>query len=210
MKLIALLRNPVDRAYSQHQMNVRKGIEPLSFDEAIAAEPERLRGSDRSDEDSRTASYFSYLGRGRYAEQLQRWFDHFPRERLLILKSEDFFHNPEAGVQRTLDFLNLPPWHPTTYKVHNPGDYDDMPPETRARLSAYFAPHNHRLYDLLGEDVGWEAQRRVPETARLRFRTPLMHHVSNSLADSLALPRGRRLPKGLNPPCWDLAKESNK
>jgi hypothetical protein len=158
VKLIALLRNPVDRAYSQHQMNVRKDIEPLSFEDAIAAEPERLRGtSDRSDGDWRTASYFSYLGRGLYAEQLQRWLALFPREHLLILKSEDFFHDPEAGVQRTLAFLDLPPWRPTTYKVHNPGDYDDMRPETRARLSAYFAPHNRQLFELLGEDFGWGA-----------------------------------------------------
>ena len=60
VKLIALLRNPVDRAYSHHQMNFRKGIEPLSFEEAIVAEPERLRSrSDWSDAGWRASSHVS-------------------------------------------------------------------------------------------------------------------------------------------------------
>jgi hypothetical protein len=159
VKLIALLRNPVDRAYSQHQMNFRKGIEPLSFEEAIEAEPERLlHNKASSDEDWRTMSYIAYLKRGFYAEQLQRWLDLFPREQVLILGSEDFFQRPEEGVQRTLAFLGLGPWHPDHYHVHNPGDYDDMQPETRARLNEHFAPHNKRLYTLLGEDFRWAAE----------------------------------------------------
>jgi hypothetical protein len=159
VKLIALLRNPVDRAYSQHQMNFRKGIEPLSFEEAIAAEPERLRQSEASsDEDWRTMSYIAYLKRGLYAEQLQHWLELFPREQLLILRSEAFFQRPEEGVQRTLDFLGLEPWHPDHYQIHNPGDYDDLQSDTRARLSKHFAPHNQRLYQLLGEDFGWDEE----------------------------------------------------
>src|ERR687890_689026 len=97
-------------------------------------------------------SYIAYLKRGYYAEQLQRWLQLFPWEQVLILKSEDFFQRPEEGVQRTLAFLGLGPWHPDRYQVHNPGDYDDMQPETRTRLSEYFAPHNQRLYELLSED----------------------------------------------------------
>jgi hypothetical protein len=162
VKLIALLRNPIDRAYSQHQMNFRKGIEPLPFEEAIAAEPERLRHNKASsDEDWRTMSYIAYLKRGLYAEQLQRWLELFSREQLLILRSEDFFQRPEEGVQRTLDFLGLEAWHPDHYQVHNPGDYDDMQAETRARLMEYFAPHNQRLYELLGQDFRWDNEWRT-------------------------------------------------
>ena len=77
VKLIALLRNPVDRAYSQYQMNVRKGVETLSFEEAIAQEPVRLRNApNRSSELWR---FSSYATRGLYAEHLERWLAAFPR-----------------------------------------------------------------------------------------------------------------------------------
>lgn len=155
VKLIALLRNPIDRAYSQHQMNVKKGGEPLTFEEAIAREPDRLsRDSDLLSREWRLASY---LTRGRYAEQLQHWWDVFPRDQLLIIKSEEFYATPEETYLRTLAFLNLPPWRLPQYRVHQYwGESEPMRPETRARLATYFAPHNRRLYDLLGRDLGWD------------------------------------------------------
>jgi lipopolysaccharide transport system ATP-binding protein len=166
VKLIALLRNPVDRAYSQHQMNFRKGIEPLSFEEAIAAEPERLHArSDWSDAGWRASSHVSYLTRGLYAEQLQRWFDHFPREQMLIIKSETFFAQPDDVFAHALRFLDLPAWQPDKFKVSNPGAYEQMQPETRARLMEYFSPHNQRLYALLGDDFAWEVQEKQPSAA---------------------------------------------
>ncbi|MDP9365630.1 MAG: sulfotransferase domain-containing protein [Chloroflexota bacterium] len=154
VRLIALLRNPIDRAYSQYQMNVRKEFEPLSFEEAIAAEPDRLASaSSRSDTLWR---YSSYLTRGLYADQLGWWFDAFPREQVLVLSSEAFFERPADCLRESLAFLGLSPWEPAEYEVHNPGAYGDMRPETRARLAAYFAPHNRRLHDLLGRDFGWD------------------------------------------------------
>ncbi len=153
-KLIALLRNPVDRAFSQYQMNVRKGFEPLPFEEAIDREPERLRlAADRSTTQWR---YSSYLARGLYAEHLEWWLAAFPRGQLLVLRSEDFFARPEEGLAEALAFLGLPPWRPDAFEVYNPGAYGGMRPETRARLAAFFAPHNRRLGELLGRDFGWD------------------------------------------------------
>jgi hypothetical protein len=154
VKLIALLRNPVDRAYSQYQMNVRKGYEPLSFEEALAAEPQRLR--EAGDWSTTQWRYSSYATRGLYAEQLDWWLAEFPREQLLVLKSEAFFERPDEGIQQALAFLGLPAWSPQQFEVHNPGSYGQMKPETRQRLAAYFAPHNRRLYDLLEWDLGWD------------------------------------------------------
>jgi hypothetical protein len=156
VKLIVMLRNPVDRAYSHHQMNARKGVDYLSFEEAIAKEPERLRLNMGSDKDWRDSSFISYLSRGLYADQLEGWFDVFPRENIQVLKSEAFFADPERGLHETLDFLELPPLRLESYDVFNPGTYDDMTPETRERLRRYFAPHNQHLYELLGRDLGWE------------------------------------------------------
>src|SRR3954447_1356946 len=94
VRLIAVLRNPVDRAYSAYQLQRAIGTEPLSFEDAIAAEDERLAGEEErllADPAYRSPAHrhFSYQARGRYAEQLERWFARFPRERFLILSSDE-------------------------------------------------------------------------------------------------------------------------
>jgi hypothetical protein len=163
-RLIALLRNPVDRAFSHHQQETRKGDETLSFEEAIAAEEARLRGErNKMLEDEYYASFehqrLSYLSRGIYVDQLLRWTDLFSKEQLLVLKSEDFFENPQQTLKLVLDFLGLPEWEPEVpelgYRRHE-GRYEGgMDPVLRRRLEEYFAPHNRRLYDFLGVDLGW-------------------------------------------------------
>lgn len=155
VKLIALLRNPIDRAYSHHQMNVRKGIEPLSFEDAIVQEPLRL---DKGHPDFAGSNWrhYSYVSRGLYAEQLDRWLGVFPREQLLILKSEEFSHNPAKGYQRVLEFLELPDSTLPTYPARKSGGYPAMRSETRMRLGAHFKPYNRRLYDLIDWVFGWE------------------------------------------------------
>ena len=156
VKLLVMLRNPVDRAYSHHQMNVRKGVDPLPFEEAIAREPERLRLNNGSDLGWRDSSFISYLSRGLYADQLEGWLDYFPREHVKVIKSEAFFADPELGLREALAFLDLAPCPLERYDVYNPGTYADMRPEIRERLTRYFAPHNQHLYELLGEDLGWD------------------------------------------------------
>ena len=157
VKLIALLRDPIDRAYSQFQMTTRRGIESLSFEEAIEREPERLAGSDAS---GLAWRQFSYLTRGHYDEQLQRWFSLFPRERFLILKSEDFYTTPEPILHETQEFLGVDRASPEEFKPYHLTDYGaEMDPATRTRLREHFAPHNERLYELLGRDLGWERER---------------------------------------------------
>lgn len=153
-KFIAVLRNPVDRAYSHYQMKVRRNLETLSFEEAITREDERLAGiADRSNPAWR---HFSYLHRGLYEEQLQRWMSVFPRDQFLIVKSEEFYAEPERILHETLAVLGLEPGTPPALKVYNLAEYSDMDGGTRQRLLDYYAPHNHRLYDLLGRDLGWE------------------------------------------------------
>ena len=163
-RLIALLRNPVDRAYSHHQQEARKGDEPLSFEEAIEAEEGRLCGErNRMLEDKKYASFehqrLSYLSRGIYVDQLLRWSELYAREQLLVIKSEDFFENPLGSLESVLGFLGLPEWEPTPSELGNrrhEGRYEGgLDPVLRGRLEEYFEPHNRRLYDFLGEDLGW-------------------------------------------------------
>jgi len=160
-RLIALLRNPVDRAYSQYHHQVRNGTETLSFEEAIEAEEARLRKErDEATGEGRYAGlnhrHFSYLPRGIYADQLARWMRLFGEERLLVLKSEDFFERPRASLKRVLSFLDLPDWEPdASWRVSKKASYEDMDPAIRRRLEEFFEPHNRRLYELLFTDFGW-------------------------------------------------------
>ncbi|MGI9659247.1 MAG: sulfotransferase family protein [Gaiellaceae bacterium] len=151
VRLIALLRNPVDRAYSQHQLASRHGRDELSFEQAVAAEPERLAG-----ESELSHRHHSYLARGLYAEQLERWYEHFPREQLLVLRSEDFFSDPPAIYADVLRFLELPPYELREYRAYNQKPYDGLSPALREELERYFAGPNRRLADLLGRDLGWD------------------------------------------------------
>jgi Sulfotransferase domain len=159
-RLIALLRNPVDRAYSDYQMVARKGREPLTFEEAIGAAEEALlpgeEGEARADlGDAR----YGYLSRGIYVDRLLRWTKFFNKEQLLVLQSEDFFENPQETLQRAFDFLGLPEWELEASKLgkkRNAGSYEEgIDPTTRRRLEEYFEPHNQRLYEFLGVDFGW-------------------------------------------------------
>ena len=159
-RLIALLRNPVDRAYSDYNHKFREAREHLSFEDAIEAEEERLRGEkDKllADESYHSPKYrrYSYLSRGIYVDQLLEWEKHFDRDQLLVLKSEDFFEIPQESFERALGFLGLPHWETGASGQRNEGEYDQMSFDTRRRLEAYFEPHNRRLYEYLGVDLGW-------------------------------------------------------
>lgn len=165
-KLVVLLRNPVERALSHHQHEVRAGRESLSFEKAIASESQRLAGEvDRmvADPTYRSSSWerYSYQARGRYAEQLERWMEVFPPERFLVLKSEDLYDRPAGCYHEVLAFLGLPAWTPSTFRNYSyAGSLRPGPPPLssalRSRLVEDFAGPNHQLSSLLGRDFGWE------------------------------------------------------
>ncbi len=171
-KLIVLLRNPVDRAYSHHWLE-SQGNETLSFEEAIEREEERI-GAEREKmlKDERYQSYnyrhFSYLARGIYVDQMQAWMEVFPREQFLILKSEDLYQNPAAVLEQSLEFLGIPSQlsdhqekdfkryrEPTPKGYTNNATPPKMKSETRQYLIDYFKPHNARLNAFFDRDFGW-------------------------------------------------------
>jgi hypothetical protein len=168
VKLIVMLRNPVDRAYSQYNFEVDLGRETLPFEEALDCEGERIsREREKMIADEGYVSFdysrYSYLARGIYVDQLQTWMSLFPKEQFLILKSEDFYADPVTALDHTSKFLNLAELEPhekkKKYKLHNYNTtpYPKMNPATRKRLIEYFEPHNARLYDLLGVELGWNS-----------------------------------------------------
>lgn len=149
VRLIAILRNPVERAYSQYYHNRRRETEPLTFKRALEAEEGRLK----------TAGYkqiveWSYKARGRYAEQLLRWLALFPPEQLLVLKAEDLFSEPAETMATVWDYLELEPMYQGEYEAHRAQSYH-VHASTRQYLADYFAWHNRKLYQLLERDFGW-------------------------------------------------------
>jgi Sulfotransferase domain len=159
-RLVALLRNPVERAFSHYQHEVALGREQLSFEDAVAREDERMDGElDRMLADARYFSYawwnYTYVARGRYAEQLERWFAAFPREQLLVLLTDELAAESAGTYRRVLEFLGVDPQGLDSYPRIFERDYGDMSPDTRAQLEAEFAEPNRRLAELLGRGLPW-------------------------------------------------------
>ncbi len=164
-KIIAMLRNPVDRAFSHYEHMVRLGLETLSFEQALDKEEDRLAGEfqllDRDPSyPARDLRRFSYVKRGEYAEQLGAWMRHFPQEQMLVLRSEDFFADVARVYQEISGFLGVRAWQPRSYPNYSYPRGRQSPPgemsaEMRRRLEETFAPHNQRLYELLARDLGW-------------------------------------------------------
>lgn len=105
-RLIAILREPVARAYSHYWFNRSRGREELSFEEALAAEPARLDGSD---EEERARS--SYFDRGLYAEQLGRMRRRFPDEQIKVVLFEDLVRRPGRVYAEVCEFLGVDSSH---------------------------------------------------------------------------------------------------
>ena len=159
-KLIAILRNPIDRAYSNYHLGVRGGNEKRSFEDAIREDVETLEHAKSSsiaeNEYYQSIVEKSYLARGFYAEQLKIWMNLFPKEQLIVISTEDLAADPHKTLGQVFSFLGLP-----EYKVKNPqkqkaAKYPQMSPETRKFLADYFRPYNQQLYDLLGRKFEWD------------------------------------------------------
>jgi hypothetical protein len=163
-RFIVLLRDPTERAFSHYRHMVRLGFETRTFEEALQLEEERIAG-DRSalDRDeffyARAYLRFSYFSRGLYATQLTRWFAEFPRDRFLIVFSDEFYRQTADCYQRIVRFLNLPPFLPTSFLNYSyrgrPRDDAQLEDSTRLALAARYAEATAELVELIGCDVPW-------------------------------------------------------
>ena len=167
-RLVVLLREPAARARSHWQHMTRIGFEHLSFVDALAAEPDRT-----FDDMARLEAgepvvagpllRYSYRARGYYADQLERWFTVFDRDRVLIVRSEDLFRDPATTLHRVERFVGLDPWLPDTFANWSvPTLEDDRGAElgyherlALERLRAGYRDANLRLAELTGEPDWW-------------------------------------------------------
>ena len=157
VKLIFLLRDPVDRAISHYHHCIRFKLETLSLYEALKLEKDRLKGeSEKFTMDENYYSYnhqhLAYISRGRYIEQLKHWRQYFSAEQFLILQSEKFYKNPTQTLNKVTDFLVIDNYKLTEYYPHNQYEYPETSPSIIKQLKAYFTPYNHQLYQYLDEE----------------------------------------------------------
>lgn len=178
-RLIALLRNPTDRFYSAYNMGMNERIRQqgqkhqlayanfaAELDRMIACAPECREFP------SVVSMFFDY---GLYARHITKYWRHFGRDRLLIERSEDFYANPWASARRIVEFagLSMAEAHVAAMRRSAQEGLSDrarnvgglwggaayqrkLRAAERRKLGAYFAPHNHELYALIGRDLGWE------------------------------------------------------
>lgn len=159
-KILLMLRDPVERAFSAYKHEKARGFEEESFDRAIDLEDERVEPElDKMLTDPTYASFshrhHSYRRRGQYAEQVQRLAAGAGPDRVLVIESEDFFGNPEAEYRRITDFLSLPVHVPATFDRWNARPGSDMPAHVRQRLRTAFEPHDADLARLTGRPPSW-------------------------------------------------------
>ena len=158
-KLIIILRNPIERAYSEYQDLASNKSNFPSFETVI----ENEMNSQRNNTDIITEENFevfnqknSYLLKGIYVDQLKIWTSLFPKEQIFILSTENLNSDPISALGSVFQYLNLP-----DYKIKNPQHqkqkkYSSMKTETRNELIEFFKPHNERLFKMINKKFDWD------------------------------------------------------
>jgi len=159
-KLIAIFRNPVERAYSNYQHNIRDKKENLSFEDALKEEEnrtktERMKLQENEFYYSENFRQFQYVNRGKYIEEISEWLKLFSKEQLLILSTEELETNPSKVLEDIFSFLNIKNEQIVTTQKLNVGKYSDMKKETREYLQKIFRPYNEQFYKLTEKDFNW-------------------------------------------------------
>lgn len=158
-KIIADLRNPIDRAYSNYIIMLQDGDTTKTFEEIVKSEISQIEKSKLllNDESYLVDTFYEkLLTRGFYADQLKIWFDTFQKDHLLMISSEEFAKNTNTVLREIFEFLDVPYVKIKDYTKQNKRHYQPMKSETRNLLIEYFKPHNEKLYKLIGKNFDWD------------------------------------------------------
>ena len=151
-KILAILRNPIDRAYSNYFLNTQN----KKFEERIDEELKILEKINKKEvEEYYKFVHESLIARGFYIEQIQTWYDLFSKDNIKIIKSEELNQNTRDTMNEIFEFLGLDQFDITDISKKNKMNYSPMLPETRKFLMEYFEPYNQKLYSFLNKDFKW-------------------------------------------------------
>lgn len=156
VKAILLLRNPVKRAWGQfwikyHKMYQKQPLEML------------------------TKNTHPTVKGGIYINIVKNWHKHFPKENLLILKSEDWFSNPREILKQIYEFLRIKEIYPNEIlrvdpwtKAKKKYGYPEAPANIKKWLTNFYHPYNRQLAEYLCRDFGWEESKSLSQLAENR------------------------------------------
>lgn len=156
-KLIALVRDPVAKAISHAHHDRKIGCEHRTAEQALTEELDILEALERPwhDAEEYWKTQRGYVWLSLYAYFLENWLTVFPREQLLVIPSEELYGEPGPTLSRVYAHLDLPDHQLDDYEVHLKGSYDRERSPLQERLARFFAPHNQRLFELLGRELPW-------------------------------------------------------
>ncbi len=160
VRAIALLRDPVERAWSHYQERIVNGVEPLGFAAALAAEEDRLAGElEAMDADpayyGQAYDFYPYRSRGVYLPQIQNWHASFPKDQLLVLRSEDLYADVQGTFDKVCGFLGLPLHRLPSTRPFNAITQSPIPDRERRRLQDFYSEPNRALADYLQRPALW-------------------------------------------------------
>ena len=160
VKLVVLVRDPVERAYSAHAHELARGYETEPFERALSLEDQRLAGEaerivSQPGYLSHSHQHHGYLTRGLYADQLERLSEQVGRARVHVVDSGQFFTDPEPVYDGVLDFLGLRHRGYPAFERHNARPRSPLPEGLRATLSEHFLRSDERLTPWLGQSPSW-------------------------------------------------------
>ena len=160
VRLIVLLRDPADRAYSHYQHLVKRNNLNQTFEEAIEAclnqYPKVLENHFKDPfTDPKALARYSILERGKYINHLRRWWSYFSPGQLKVVTSEALFQNPVGVYQEVVEFLGLSDDENKAFKAKNINHYDPLKSSTRQWLNDFYRPYNQALVQALGHSLPW-------------------------------------------------------
>ena len=161
IKLIVILRNPIDKAYSTYNQQSHFNEVTSSFEETIKAEFARIdlikNHIEYTNNNPNFDNYVEYniIRHGIYFNYLEKWLKIFPKKQIFVVDSNELENFPQQTLNKVFEFLNLSPREiPNLAKV-NVGKYSPMTESTRESLIEFYKPHNAKLNNLLGTNFDW-------------------------------------------------------
>ena len=151
LKLIVMLRNPVERTISEYYHAANHGLETRSLEAIIELETERLAIHSRTE----AMQDFGYLLNSIYVEKLVQWRNNFPSDNILIIESESFFSDTARVMKQVCEFLAIPKLQLDKHIRYNVGTYPPVTPEIKQKLQDFFVPFNRELEEYLGKKFNW-------------------------------------------------------